>query len=105
PPLSGALKRLKWRTQRIRAMSGAEIAFRVRVALRSRMDRASLASGWAPRPAALVRPGVPLFPADTGWREAWSREFRLDIPALEALLAGDVEIFGERIALGRQPDW
>jgi hypothetical protein len=112
------MQTLAWYSRRLRAMSAGELAWRVRSALRDRVDRGRLAAGLIPKPLA----GVPLYPqspiasrwcpiAVGGWqtlasgdpRAAWRDRL---IARADAIRAHRFSFFDlEQVDVGTPIDW
>jgi hypothetical protein len=101
-----------WKFQRLRAMGAREITWRLRRSGRQIMERTGLAPA---APARRLRGPLRPQPAVLFPRLAYGvREVRQTYPATwrerlveeaERTVAGDVEIFGARVALGWPPAW
>lgn len=93
------MRRLHWALNRLRAMGGREIAYRLRHAVQARWERHGLG---------LARPGVPIGANGRGWSAELACDFHVSAyrEAAEKVLAGRFNVFAMRDAvLGCPPEW
>ncbi|EGV51203.1 heparinase II/III family protein [Candidatus Endoriftia persephone] len=86
---------LAWKINRIKAMSPAELLFRVGRVVQGKVEKQRLSAGWRPKPKGSVGSRGGLFQGESEqivsqWRAAYAGQ----LAGYEPLLDGDVDIFG-----------
>ena len=88
------MKGLTWKINRIKAMGGREILFRVVQVLSLKAEEKRLARGWEPLPTTDIGSRSFLFGHDSRAAAQWSFLFSHDDAALDNLIAGKIDFFG-----------
>ncbi len=98
---------LNWMVRRLKAMGPEEVVHRFVRAGVDRLERHRLKMGWSPLPQEAVKPGFSLFPKSAGnWHLLWGQKFALEEAALEAFLAGRMDVFGHQgLPVGSPVQW